>query len=64
MKLWIKPMSDRSRTAPMPVMMPTTRAIRQRVNRLTRRSSRAAVGADGRVVSAVVDDIFQLLSRI
>jgi hypothetical protein len=42
-------------------MMPTPSAIRQRVNRLTRRSSRAAVGADGRVVSAVVDDIFRLL---
>jgi hypothetical protein len=45
-------------------MMPTPKAKRQRVSRLTRLSSRAVVGADGRVVSAVVDDIFQLLLRI
>jgi hypothetical protein len=30
------------------------------VSRLTRLSSPAAAGADGRAVSAVVDDIFQL----
>src|SRR5271163_757969 len=60
MALWVRPISALSATAPTPVMIPMARAIRQRMNRLTRLSSRslAATVSDETPVSAVADDIF------
>ena len=53
-------MSERSATAPTPVKIPTPKAKKQSVNRLTRLSSRspAATVSDETAASAVVDDMF------